>query len=56
VLAGTAPKSVFNNLVGSGASAADAAWGTPLGKTMKQLGFTKVEVGSGNNPSFKFGF
>ncbi|MGO7921026.1 hemagglutinin repeat-containing protein [Rhizobium ruizarguesonis] len=49
-------KSAYDKLTSSGMSPTGAAWGTPLGKTMKQLGFTTVEVTTGSRTNFKFGF
>jgi len=49
-------KSAYESLVSSGSSPTDAAWGTPLGRSMRLLGFTSVEVTPDYLPSFKFGF
>lgn len=49
-------KKVYNGLISSGSSPVNAAWGTPLGKTMRELGFNKVEIKPGDLPGFKFGF
>ncbi len=53
---GLTNKSVYDTAIQSGSSSVDAAWSTPLGKAMSELGFTSVEVTSGYNPSFVFGY
>ena len=55
---GLTNKEVFDNLIESGANQADAAWQTPLGKSLKELGFTDVKVDGTKNglPHFVFGF
>jgi filamentous hemagglutinin len=48
---GNTNRDVYDSASSSGLSSEKAAWSTPLGKSMKELGFTKVEV---NGYSVKF--
>ncbi|QWK81317.1 hypothetical protein [Ochrobactrum sp. BTU1] len=46
----------YNDLISSGRTATEAAWGTPLGKSMQLMGFKTVEISHGALPQFKFGY
>ena len=48
---------VFSDLVKSGVSEADAVWRTPLGKSLKVLGFTDIKMDGIRNgiTTFYFG-
>ncbi|WP_455296543.1 DUF6862 domain-containing protein [Brucella pituitosa] len=47
---------VYEKLISSGKTGTEAAWGTPLGKSMQALGFKTVEISHGALPGFKFGY